>query len=374
MRHDVGPAPRWCARDRCSLRAVSPLLERRVPLAAMTTLGLGGPARFFVRARDEDELLAALELGHRENLRVFVLGGGSNLVVSDAGFDGLVVRLESRGLRIGPGSDACVVRVAAGEPWDHVVERTIEAGLGGLECLSGIPGSAGATPIQNVGAYGREISELVCSVRVFDRHAGRIAELHPDSCGFGYRDSALKREPDRWIVLSLDLLLTRGRPPVIRYPELERALDGDPTPGDVRRTVLALRRRKSMVIDPGDPNRRSAGSFFTNPIVSTERAQQVVETALDRGLVLRTEEVPRFPVSEASVKLAAGWLIERAGIPKGLRRGRVGVSSKHALALVHHGGGTTSELLALASYVRDRVEQTFGVRLEPEPVLLGTRF
>jgi UDP-N-acetylmuramate dehydrogenase len=359
-----------------SLRAVGPVLGHNVPLAPMTTLELGGPARFFVHARSEPELCEALALAQRDGLDVFILGGGSNLVVSDAGFDGLVIRLDSRGIRFGtPTCDPSLVRVAAGEPWDRVVERTVDAGLAGLECLSGIPGSTGATPIQNVGAYGREIAEFVCRVRVLERATGRIIDLAPEDCAFGYRDSALKRAPQRWVVLSVELMLARGEPPVVRYAELSRALGGgSPSPQQVRQTVLALRRRKSMVIDSADPNHRSAGSFFTNPIVTGERADAVVDKALDLGLVTRAEDVPRFCAGEGAVKLAAGWLIEKSGVPKGLRHGHVGVSSNHALALVHHGGGTTAELLELASYVRDRVEHTFGIRLVPEPVLLGARF
>jgi UDP-N-acetylmuramate dehydrogenase len=345
-----------------------------VPLAPWTTLELGGPARFFVRAQTEEDLCEALALADRKGFEIFVLGGGSNLVVADDGFDGLVIQLDTRGVQVGVGSEPSLVQVAAGEPWDQVVEHTVMLGLGGLECLSGIPGRAGATPIQNVGAYGREVSELVRGVRVLEREGGRISELSPEVCEFGYRDSALKRSPRRWIVLSVDLMLVRDEPPIIRYAELSRELSGSPSLREVREAVLSLRRRKSMVIDPDDPNRRSAGSFFMNPVVSLARAQHVVDRALELGFVSRSEEVPRFDVGADEVKLAAGWLIERAGVRKGLRRGRVGISSKHALALVHHGGGTTRELLELASYVRDRVEQTFSIRLVPEPVLLGVEF
>jgi UDP-N-acetylmuramate dehydrogenase len=351
-------------------------LDRNVSLAPMTTLGLGGPARLFARARSEDDMLDALELAAREALQVFVLGGGSNLVVSDEGFDGLVIRLESRGVDLGVRAEPSLVRVLAGEPWDGVVERAVAADLAGLECLSGIPGSAGATPIQNVGAYGREVAEFVTSVRALDRTTGHITDLDREACAFGYRDSALKRAPNRWIVLSIDLLLHRGGPPVVRYPELERSLDGGaPSLHAVRQAVLALRRKKSMVIDRTDPNHRSAGSFFTNPVVSRDEARRVIDQALALGIARSPEDVPQFAVDGRSdaVKLAAGWLIERSGVPRGLRHGQVGISSRHALALVHHGGGTTRELLELAAHVRDRVEQTFGIRLVPEPVLLGTQ-
>ena len=353
------------------------VLEHNVRLAPLTTFELGGPARAFARVRTDDELLAALELAKRDGMDVFVLGGGSNLLVSDAGFDGLVVRVEGRGVQIGVDGDRGRVEVAAGEPWDAVVERTIAAGLAGLECLSGIPGSAGATPIQNVGAYGREVAEVITCVRALDRHTGEIIELDRKGCAFGYRDSALKRAPHRWVVLSVQLQLDPDGPPVIRYAELARTLDHDtPSLHHVRRTVLALRRSKSMVLDPDDPNRRSAGSFFTNPIVSSETARSVIERALDRGVVSRAEDVPRYavPGRPDHVKLAAGWLIESAGIHKGLRREQVGISSKHALALVHHGGGSARQLLDLAAWVRERVEESHGVRLVPEPVLLGLSF
>jgi UDP-N-acetylmuramate dehydrogenase len=344
------------------------------PLAPLTTLGLGGPARFFVEATDEATVLAALDWARERGLSVFVLGGGSNLVVADAGFDGLVLRVAPRGLTFTAAGDVVLVEAAAGEPWDAVVAATVARGLGGLECLSGIPGLAGATPIQNVGAYGQEVAETVSTVRILDRADGAVTNLFAARCSFAYRDSAFKRAPERHVVLSVTFALRPAGPPVLRYPELKQALAGVSRPSldDVRAAVLALRRRKSMVIDPADPNCRSVGSFFTNPIVPAAEADRVVDRALAAGVMARGEEVPRFPASEGAVKLSAGWLIERSGLAKGLRRGPVGISSRHALALVHHGGGTTAQLLALAREVRDTVEARFGVRLVPEPMLLGT--
>jgi UDP-N-acetylmuramate dehydrogenase len=248
-----------------------------------------------------------------------------------------------------------------------------------LECLSGIPGRVGATPIQNVGAYGQEVGEHLHHVRVVDRESLEVRTLSPDECELGYRDSVFKRQPDRYVVTEVGFALVPDGAPTVRYTELERALIGAPDASSlatVRDAVLALRRKKSMVIDEDDPNRRSAGSFFTNPIVSASIADRLVERAVADGLVPRAADVPRWEAAPAPdgtprTKLAAGWLIERAGIAKGTRAGSVGISSKHALALVHHGGGTASELLTLARRVRDAVRDRFGVTITPEPTLWG---
>jgi UDP-N-acetylmuramate dehydrogenase len=339
-----------------------------VPLAPLTTLELGGPARFFAHAEDEPAVAEALRWAAGRGLPVFVLGGGSNLVVGDAGFPGLVLKAAPQGLDF---LDDGRVVAAAGQPWDALVAEAVARDLAGIECLSGIPGLVGATPIQNVGAYGQEVSETITGVRVLDRATGDIIELEPAACAFGYRDSAFKRTPDRHLVLAVTFTLRPGGPPTVRYPELGQALgDQGRSLAEVRATVLALRRKKSMVIDPADENRRSAGSFFMNPIVPAAEAARVVDRALADGVVSDAAQVPRFPAGD-QVKLAAGWLIERAGIARGYRRGPVGISSRHALALVHHGGGRTADLLALAREVRDRVQDRFGIRLLPEPVLLG---
>jgi UDP-N-acetylmuramate dehydrogenase len=346
-----------------------------VPLAPLTTLELGGRARFFVDAADEETVADAVRCAAGRSVPLFPLGGGSNVVVGDGGFDGLVVRVSPRGVTFTAEDGAVLVRAAAGEPWDALVAETVARGLAGLECLSGIPGLVGATPIQNVGAYGQEVAETVRAVRVLDRASGEISELPAGACAFAYRDSAFKRAPDRHLVLAVTFALRPGGAPSLRYPELRQAVAplgaAAPSLQEVRAAVLALRRRKSMVLDPADPNRRSVGSFFTNPIVSPEQAARVVEVALAGNLVQRPEEVPRYPAPGGAVKLAAGWLIERAGVAKGLRRGAVGVSSNHALALVHHGGGTTAELMALAGEVAAAVEARFAVRLVPEPTLVG---
>jgi len=343
-------------------------------LASRTTLGLGGPARELITVEDDATLVAALRYARHERLELAILGGGSNVVVSDAGFDGLVIAMAQRGIAISTRGAAVSVRARAGEPWDELVAMSVARELSGLECLSGIPGLVGAAPIQNIGAYGQEVSETIASVRVLDRATLETRELRPEDCGFAYRDSAFKRAPERFAVLEVCFELQLGGEPSVRYAELQRALEArssGPTLAEVRDTVLALRRAKSMVLDPDDENRHSAGSFFTNPIVSAEQAARVCQQAVAERLVERIEQVPRYPAPQGRVKLAAGWLIERAGFAKGERRGTVGISSRHALALVHHGGGTSTALLALAREIRDRVHAKFGVTLVLEPVLLG---
>jgi UDP-N-acetylmuramate dehydrogenase len=303
-----------------------------------------------------------------------LLGGGSNMVVSDAGFPGLVIAAAQRGFEITVRGASAWLTVAAGEPWDDVVARCVERDLAGLECLSGIPGLSGATPIQNVGAYGQEVRETIASVRVLDRKSLRVHELSPRECGFRYRDSAFKRDPERCAVLSVTFALRLGGEPAIAYAELARALAvraAAPSLREVREAVLALRREKSMLLDARDENARSAGSFFTNPIVSAAEADRIAQRAVDARRIAHAGQMPRYLQVDGAVKLAAGWLIEHAGVKKGERRGAVGVSSRHALALVHHGGASSDELIALARSVRDRVRAEFGVALVPEPVFVG---
>jgi UDP-N-acetylmuramate dehydrogenase len=343
-------------------------IQRDVPLAPLTTLGLGGPAKYFVRVEEEEALADALRWAADEGLRSAILGGGSNLIVPDDGYGGLVIQMGIADLEFRKGG---TVAAGAGVPWETVVDGAVSRNWAGLECLSGIPGSTGATPIQNVGAYGQEVAEVVTGVRVLHRDTLAFEELGPDDCAFGYRDSLFKREPARFIVCRVRLALRPGAPGTVRYAELERSVGADATLADIRHAVLDLRRHKSMVISPDDPNRHSVGSFFLNPIVSDEKAQRVVERAVRDNLVSAPSDVPRYPAGDGEVKLAAGWLIEKVGIAKGTRRGAVGVSSNHALALVHHGGGTTAELLAFADEIRSRVRDRFGIDLEREPRLLS---
>ena len=345
------------------------MIRDRVPLAPLTTLEVGGDARHFTEATDEAAVVAALRWAAARDLPVAILGGGSNVVVADAGFDGLVIRVAPRGLRFDAAADGTVTLTAgAGEPWDALVAEAVARGLGGLECLSGIPGLAGATPIQNVGAYGQEVADTIRSVRVLDRATLQVRELAAADCGFGYRDSRFKREPRAFVVLTVTFALRPGAPPALRYPELAAALAGaaDPTLAAARAAVLALRARKSMVIRADDPNRRSAGSFFTNPVVEASAADEVARRAGPAGTAM-----PRFAAGPGRVKLSAGWLIEQAGFAKGLRRGAVGISTAHALALVNLGGARAADLLALAAEIVAGVHDRLGIVLVPEPVLLG---
>jgi UDP-N-acetylmuramate dehydrogenase len=354
--------------------------QQQVALSAYTTLGLGGPARRFVAAHAERELVAEVRAADRRGEPLLVLGSGSNLVVADEGFDGTVIRIGTRGVRLaGAGAGGPVtMTTAAGEDWDALVTRCVADGLAGVECLAGIPGLAGATPIQNVGAYGQEVAETITSVRCYDRAAQEVTELAAADCGFGYRTSRFKRDPGRFVVLSVTFGLASGRMSLpVKYAELARRLGvatGERVPlADARAAVLELRRGKGMVLDPGDPDTRSAGSFFTNPVIRQDRLAAVEATARARFGPAAT--VPRFPAGDGQVKVPAAWLIERAGFGKGYPGdgGGTGVriSAKHTLALVNPGGGSTKGLLALAAEIRDGVRASFGIELTPEPVLVG---
>jgi UDP-N-acetylmuramate dehydrogenase len=327
------------------------------PLADLTTLRLGGPADRLVEARTEAELVEAVRAG-----AALVLAGGSNVVIADEGVPGTVVLVRTRGIE----RDGERLTVAAGEDWDPVVARCVAEGLQGFECLSGIPGSAGATPIQNVGAYGQDVSETVEWVRVYDREAGEVRTMAAAECGFDYRTSVFKHR-DRHVVLAVGYRLRESRDSgPLRYAELARRLDvpiGGRAPlADVREAVLALRRGKGMVIDPADPDSVSAGSFFTNPILAPERFAAL------------PGDPPAFPEPDGRIKTSAAWLIERSGFGRGHGDGRVGISGKHTLALVNRGGATTAELVALARGIAAGVRATFGVELVPEPVLVGIRW
>jgi UDP-N-acetylmuramate dehydrogenase len=346
------------------------VLCERVNLAGYTTLGLGGPARRFVEATSEDELVRAVREADRAGEPVLVLGGGSNLVVSDAGFPGTVVHIATRGIDLTSGG---VVRVQAGEEWDPFVARCVEEGLAGVECLSGIPGRLGATPIQNVGAYGQDVSETITEVRAYDRTTGETVTLDHTGCGFGYRHSIFKGS-SRYVVLEVTFTLERADlSGPIRYAELARRLEsapGDRVPlEDAREAVLALRRGKGMVLDVTDPDTRSAGSFFTNPILGTGELADLAKRVADR---LGADAVfPRYPEPDGRTKTSAAWLIERAGFTKGYGRGPARISTKHTLALTNPAGARTADVLELAREVRDGVMDAFGVTLVNEPVFVG---
>ena len=351
-------------------------LQSKVALAPLTTLGLGGAARHFVEAGDVDTLRDALRWAREQALSVALLGGGSNVVVDDAGFSGLVIALRMRGVAMSSQGDRVHVTAAAGEAWDELVARCVADDLAGIECLSGIPGLVGATPIQNVGAYGQEVSSSVASVRVLDRDTLQERTLSNVECEFSYRYSALKRDPSRYAVLAVTFALHKHGAPALRYQELVNAFasrTAPPSLAEVRSTVIALRRNKSMVLDRAQPdeNTRSAGSFFLNPIVPVAQADALAARLVSEGLVATAAVLPRYPTSDpALTKLAAAWLIEAAGFRKGESRGAVGISTKHSLALVCHPGAAAAELLAFAAEIETRVRARFGVQLEREPVLL----
>ncbi|MGY1590398.1 UDP-N-acetylmuramate dehydrogenase [Geodermatophilus sp. SYSU D00708] len=328
-------------------------VRRNAPLAELTTLAVGGPAERLVEVTDADELVAAVRDADEAGRPMLLLGGGSNVIAPDAGWPGDVVLVRSRGIE----RDGGRLVVQAGEPWDDLVAATVEQGLAGMEAMSGIPGSTGATPVQNVGAYGQEVAQVITAVRVWDRAEKAERTLTPDECGFAYRDSRLKREPGRFVVLDVAFVLEPGelsRP--IGYAELARRLGvqlGETAPlADVRAAVLELRRGKGMVWDPADPDSRSAGSFFTNPIVAAEQA---------------VEGCPSWPAGDGRVKLSAAWLVQHAGFGRGFREGRVGTSSRHSLALTTADGATAGELLAFSDKVIATVRERFGVTLEREP-------
>lgn len=345
-------------------------IRERVPLAPYTTLGLGGEARYFVECSDADQVRAALAYTAERRLPAYILGGGSNVVFSDAGFPGLIIRITIGGIEFRDGSSPDLT-AGAGVDWDAVVRGTVERGWAGIECLSGIPGTVGGTPIQNVGAYGQEIAETLRDVTCLDRRTLEQRTFTAAECGFAYRDSRFKRgDRGRWVVLAVTLRLARDREPELRYPELRdavaRAAPAGGSPAErvrlVRDTVLSLRRGKSMVLDPADPNSRSVGSFFMNPVLAPAAFAELQRSWQEAG---GRSPIPTFAAA-GGVKVPAAWLVERAGFPKGYRDGGVGVSSRHALALVNF-GGTSAQLLALAERIVQVVEQRFGVRLELEP-------
>jgi UDP-N-acetylmuramate dehydrogenase len=339
-------------------------VEESVPLAPLTTIGIGGPARFFFRATTVDEIREALAWAKEHEQQVFVLGGGSNLLISDGGFDGLVLQIDLRGIAIESEDEYAMVKVAAGEPWDPFVEFTVSHGFAGVECLSGIPGSTGATPIQNVGAYGQEVSETIARVEVLDRTSGLVTTLTNEECRFGYRSSLFKNhERERYIVVNVTFRLKVNGEATIRYPELRTAL-GETSLADlpaVREAVIAIRKKKGMVIDSSDPDTRSDGSFFMNPILSA--ADYATFAAI-------APEAPHFPSGD-DVKLSAAWLIEHAGFHKGYVLGNVGLSSKHSLALINRGSATAAEALELVSLIQRTVREKFGVEIHPEPNMIG---
>ncbi len=355
--------------------AADPLLTFRefVPLADNTTIGLGGPARLFIDCTTVECVKSAILFAREKGKRWMILGDGSNVIFPDAGFDGLVIRMDIQGIRRSDRDRSAILSAAAGENWDGFVQRCVEQGLGGIECLSGIPGRVGATPIQNVGAYGQEVSQTIISVVALDSSDLGTIRFSARECGFGYRSSRFKgSEAGRYIITEVRFRLQRDAAPRIAYPELSEHLErigrSDPDGLDlemVRSAVLALRKKKSMVIDPQDPNTRSVGSFFINPLLSPEQFRDLQNRWKAAGHGAR---IMHYPVS-GGVKIPAAWLVEHAGYPRGYQREGAGISANHALALVNR-GGTTRQLLDLAAAIQDAVLEKFGIHLEREPVVV----
>jgi len=341
-----------------------------IPLAPFTTLGIGGAARFFVEATSEDELIEAMGFADGQRLPIFILGGGSNVLVADEGFPGLVLRVAIKGIEWRE-----EITAGAGEDWDGFVSQCVERDLAGVECLSGIPGLVGGTPVQNVGAYGQEVSETIIKVRAFDRLSNQIVELANADCRFSYRASIFNTTGrNRYVVLAVTYALRLRGEPALRYPDLKNFFAGrtdKPTLGEVRKAVITIRSRKGMVIVSDDPDCHSVGSFFKNPLLTAETFSRLETLAKAQGLIGDGENVSSFPAADGNVKVPAAWLIERAGFQKGYAKGRAGISSKHTLAIINRGGATASEILELVKEIQTRVAERFGVLLTPEPIFIG---
>jgi UDP-N-acetylmuramate dehydrogenase len=346
------------------------MIQENVALAPLTTMGVGGPARFFVEGTSKVEIREAVEYAKTRNLPLFVLGGGSNLIVSDAGWPGLVLKVAIQGINHRHGHGTAYFDAGAGEDWDQFVAMTVQHNCAGVECLSGIPGSVGGTPVQNVGAYGQEVAETIDSVVALDLRSGEEQEFERADCGFAYRTSIFNTtERGRYVILRVTYALVHDGEPRVAYGDLQRHFAGrsrKPTLAEVREAVRQIRASKAMLITLGDEDSRSAGSFFKNPVLSAEEFD-----ALKQRAAARTVEVPSYPALEAQRKVSAAWLVEQSGFPKGYGNGRVGLSRKHALAIVNRGGATAAEIVTFKDEIQRKVEEQWGIRLEPEPVFVG---
>ena len=348
-------------------------LQEQVALAPYTTFKIGGPARFFVRATTEPELLEAVRFAQARQLPIFALGGGSNLLVADSGFPGLILQVALAGEpRVEHMEDFVFYHVPAGLDWDDFVQRACDQGLSGVECLAGIPGMVGGSPIQNIGAYGQEIAQTIASVRVLNLESLTFHALSAAECGFAYRQSRFNSSRrDLYLITEVTFRLDRRSKPNLTYAELQRAFAGhpDPTPQEIYDAVRAIRARKGMLVDPNcpDPDTRSAGSFFKNPVVDPDLFARVAAE-----LKLKPAEIPHWPAPSNQIKLAAAWLIERAGFPRGFELGPVGISSRHTLALINRtGDATCADLLRLRDRIVAETTRRFGIPLVQEPVFLG---
>ena len=342
-----------------------------VPLAPYTTFQIGGPARWLAEAASEDDLAAGIAFAGERQLPLFVLGGGSNLLVSDGGFPGLVLRIALRGIESTQENGQSIVSAAAGEDWDGLVAYAVAAGYAGVECLSGIPGTVGGTPVQNVGAYGQEVSQTIVMVRAFDRSTSQFVNLPAAACGFSYRRSIFNStERERYVVSRVEYRLRQDAPANFVYADVAKYFASrnvaTPTLAEVRDAVRSIRAQKGMLLIPGDADCRSAGSFFKNPIVPLAKLDSV---ARESGI--EKQSIPAYPAQDSQVKISAAWLIERAGFAKGYALGNAGISSRHTLALINRGGASAAEITALRDRVTDAVASRFAIRLEPEPVWLA---
>jgi UDP-N-acetylmuramate dehydrogenase len=342
-------------------------IHENKPLAPYTTFGIGGPARWFVEARSEADVVEASEWAREREIPLFVLGGGSNVLIADGGFSGLVLHVAIKGIEEQDVAENRVLfRVAAGEDWSQFVDGTTRENCAGIECLAGIPGTVGGTPVQNVGAYGQEVASVVGRVRVFDLKERRVCEYDAGHCGFAYRRSRFNTiDAGHFVVLRVDYQLVRGGEPTLKYPDLQKALAAvaQPSLAQVAEAVRRIRQVKGMLLEDCDPDCHSAGSFFKNPVISEDQANRIE--------FRERKAPPRFAAGEGKVKIPAAWLIEQAGFTRGFALGNAGVSTRHTLALVNRGGATASEVLALAGQIRSAVEKKFGVVLQAEPVLVG---
>ncbi len=345
-------------------------VQENVSLAPLTTMKVGGPARYFVESKTIAEVQGAVALARSRNLPLFALGGGSNLVVSDTGWPGLVLKVGITGIDERNENGTAIFEVGAGEEWDKFAARAVARNCAGVECLSGIPGSVGGTPVQNVGAYGQEVAETIESVLTLDLRDDQIRELCGEACGFSYRTSIFNTgESGRYIILRVTYGLTPGGQPRIDYADLKRHFSGwqqIPTLADTREAVRRIRASKAMLITPGDADARSVGSFFKNPVLSSEQHEDLSRRAAARGL-----QIPSYPALDAQHKISAAWLVEHSGFSKGYDSGRVGISSKHALAIVNRGGATAADVVALKEHIQHRVQEIWGICLQPEPVFVG---
>jgi len=347
------------------------LIRENVPLAPLTTLGVGGPARYFVEATTEAEVIEAVGFSRARELPLFVLGGGSNVVVADAGFDGLVVKIGIAAVsHFTPPFGDIIFIAGAGCEWDALVAQTVEANCAGLECLSGIPGTVGGTPVQNVGAYGQDVSETITEVRALNVESLRIVSLSNTECGFAYRTSIFNTtQRGRYIVLQVAFSLRPNGKPTILYSDLQKHFSSrasEPTLQEVRDAVREIRHRKAMLIVPGEEDARSAGSFFKNPIVPQAFFEKLVARLGSDQLVL-----PSYPAPDGSRKIPAAWLVEHAGFSRGYAKGRAGISRKHALAIVNRGGARATDIIALKDEIQAGVNEKFGILMQPEPLFVG---